>query len=180
MRFGWPCGPVNAADRARSPGPRVATLPVLAIGHRACLRSHDTASQGHPSMHIFTARQRNTCEFNLGCTALQQQAEDVVNLDVKKKGAILDRIISNSRYQKTYDPIPVDWSDHMQIPFTLSCSYTKTYGQPKKEKIGFKGTSNLDTEAMDNMAFPTLIAITPHLDINKAHQQVQVLHGITY
>ncbi|KAJ1119473.1 hypothetical protein NDU88_007658 [Pleurodeles waltl] len=40
--------PLSGALVPRSPGPRVATLPVLAIGHRACLRSHDTASQWHP------------------------------------------------------------------------------------------------------------------------------------
>ncbi|KAJ1162158.1 hypothetical protein NDU88_002634 [Pleurodeles waltl] len=40
--------PPSRALGPRSPTPRVATLPVLAIGHRACLRDHDTASQGHP------------------------------------------------------------------------------------------------------------------------------------
>ncbi|KAJ1191035.1 hypothetical protein NDU88_000352 [Pleurodeles waltl] len=39
--------PPSGALGPRSPGPRVATLAVLAIGHRACLRSHNTASQGH-------------------------------------------------------------------------------------------------------------------------------------
>ncbi|KAJ1089011.1 hypothetical protein NDU88_002164 [Pleurodeles waltl] len=40
--------PLSGALGPRSLGPRVATLPFLAIGHRACLRSHDTASQWHP------------------------------------------------------------------------------------------------------------------------------------
>ncbi|KAJ1127280.1 hypothetical protein NDU88_005683 [Pleurodeles waltl] len=40
--------PPSRALGPRSPAPCVATLPVLAIGHRTCLRSHDTASQGHP------------------------------------------------------------------------------------------------------------------------------------
>ncbi|KAJ1110167.1 hypothetical protein NDU88_007522 [Pleurodeles waltl] len=40
--------PLSGALGPRSPGPRVATLPVLAIGHRTCLRSHNTASQWHP------------------------------------------------------------------------------------------------------------------------------------
>ncbi|KAJ1109407.1 hypothetical protein NDU88_006768 [Pleurodeles waltl] len=39
--------PPSGALGPRSPAPRVATLPVLAIGYRACLRNHNTASQGH-------------------------------------------------------------------------------------------------------------------------------------
>ncbi|KAJ1191994.1 hypothetical protein NDU88_001307 [Pleurodeles waltl] len=40
--------PLSGALGPRSLGPRVATLPVLAIGHRACLRSHYTTSRWHP------------------------------------------------------------------------------------------------------------------------------------
>ncbi|KAJ1163806.1 hypothetical protein NDU88_004258 [Pleurodeles waltl] len=40
--------PLSGALGPRSLGPGVATLPVLATGHRACLRSHDTASRWHP------------------------------------------------------------------------------------------------------------------------------------
>ncbi|KAJ1117133.1 hypothetical protein NDU88_005333 [Pleurodeles waltl] len=40
--------PPSGALGPCSLAPRVATLPVLAIGHCAGLRSHDNASQGHP------------------------------------------------------------------------------------------------------------------------------------
>ncbi|KAJ1196552.1 hypothetical protein NDU88_000420 [Pleurodeles waltl] len=40
--------PPSGALGPRSPAPRLATLPVLAIGLRVCHRSHNTASQGHP------------------------------------------------------------------------------------------------------------------------------------
>ncbi|KAJ1185589.1 hypothetical protein NDU88_002381 [Pleurodeles waltl] len=40
--------PPSGALGPRSTAPRVATVPVLAIVRRACLRNHDTASQGHP------------------------------------------------------------------------------------------------------------------------------------
>ncbi|KAJ1148962.1 hypothetical protein NDU88_001786 [Pleurodeles waltl] len=80
---------------------------------------HYRVLQGYVAMGVLRRPGYRSSDNNIFLGDFNIHPGDVGN-------SYVDTVTSFPNAVKIYDPIPADWSDHMQITFSLTGSYTKT------------------------------------------------------